>query len=85
MSNNNDDNISTILMVIGLLTVLYWLLKFFQTDFGGNLLLFIIFMPLFISSICGLFFEKETSLINRWPDLIMAIVLGTVGYLLFFG
>ena len=85
MNNNGpDDNVTTILMVIGLFTVLYWILKFFQTDFGGNLLLLIIFVPIFIFSFRDLLFEKELPLLDRWPYLLMSVFFGTMLYILFF-
>ena len=83
-NNNNDDNVSTILMVIGLFTVFYLIVKFFQTDFGGNLLLLIIFVPIFIFSFRNLLFEKELSLLDRWPYLLMSALFGTIIYILFF-
>lgn len=83
MSNNNPDNVSAILMVIGFFTVLYWIFKFFQTDFGGNFLIFIIFVPLFIYYIYCLFSEKETSFIDRWPYLLMAAIPATMIYIFF--
>ena len=85
MSNNNDDNISTILMIIGLFTVLYWLLKFFQTDFGENLFLFIILIPPFIFFVRNFFCEKEIPLLERWPYLFMASLFGALIYIIFFG
>ena len=83
MSNNNPDNVSTILMLIGFFTVLYWIMRFFQTDFGGNFLIFIIFVPLLIAQICFFFTDKETPLLDRWPYLFAAAFPATIIYIFF--
>jgi hypothetical protein len=81
--NNNPDNLSAILMLIGFFTVLYWIMRFFQTDFGGNFLIFIIFVPLFIVLIYNFFSEKETPLLDRWPYLIAAAFPAAIIYIFF--
>lgn len=84
MSNNkDDDNVSTILMVIGLFTVLYWLFKFLETDFGGSLLLLIILVPPLIYFIYALFFDKEISFFDRLGLFFMAALFGSVIYIVF--